>query len=227
MTGARLGILGGTFDPIHFGHLGAAEAARQALHLDEILILPSASPPHRAAQPQASGYHRFAMIALAIADRPRLVASDFELQAMGPSYTAASLHGLHDLGYQASQLFFLAGADAFAEIATWKNYPAILDQAHFVVIARPGYSLEELRQRLPALAVRMEAAHELAGEQIPPKIFLVNAATPDISSTTIRTRLAQDRDIADLVPALVDDYIRRERLYRGAPVSHKSGHPLA
>ncbi len=138
MTAARrVGILGGTFDPIHCGHLDAGAAAQAALDLEELLVLPSNIPPHRP-QPVASSYHRFAMVALAIAGRRGWRALDLELREDGRSYTSDSLHTLHGQGFNAQELFFVTGADAFLEIATWKNYPAVLDLAHFAVISRRG-----------------------------------------------------------------------------------------
>src|SRR5690349_18497299 len=114
----RLGLLGGTFDPIHFGHLDAAEAAQHALLLDEIVFLPSHDPPHRPADPRASAFHRFALVALAIEGHGRYRASDMELKREGPSYTADTLAAFSREGWDPSQLFFILGADAFAEIAT-------------------------------------------------------------------------------------------------------------
>ena len=133
----RIGILGGTFDPIHLGHLEAATAAERALSLDRILLLPSRTPPHRTSEPRASVYHRFAMAALAAAERGMSV-SDLEVRRDGPSYTALTLEALHREGYAPAQLFFITGSDAFAEVATWHDYPRILQLANFVVVSRPG-----------------------------------------------------------------------------------------
>jgi nicotinate (nicotinamide) nucleotide adenylyltransferase len=153
---ARLGLLGGTLDPIHLGHIETALAARTALGLDRVIVLPSRVPPHRAIQPAASGYHRFAMAALAVNGIDGLAASDLELCAPGPSYTADTLTRVQgESGLKAWQLFFITGADAFAEIATWHRYPEVLDLAQFVVVSRPGCSAESLRARLPDLRDRM------------------------------------------------------------------------
>src|SRR5918999_809685 len=113
-AGTRVGILGGTFDPIHLCHLDAASAAQRALSLDRVLLLPSRLPPHRSAEPRASVFHRFAMAALAAAERSMLV-SDLELLRDGPSYTALTLEALHREGYAPAHLFFITGSDAFAE----------------------------------------------------------------------------------------------------------------
>ena len=218
-TARRTGVLGGTFDPIHLGHLAVADAAQRMLALDEVLLIPSLAPPHRAAGPAASPFHRFAMVAMVCAAHPYLVASDIELVRPGPSYTADTLRRLHTAGYAAWQIFFLTGADAFAEIATWREYPGVLSLAHFVVSSRPGISAAELPARLPDLAPRMLTVH---GEEVmepgetAPRVFLLDCPTPDVSSTDIRSRARDGRSIAGFVPSAIDRYIRRHGLY-GAP----------
>jgi nicotinate-nucleotide adenylyltransferase len=212
----RLGVLGGTFDPIHVGHLAAADAARRALALDRVLLMPSHTPPHRPQQPQASPFHRFAMAALAAQGHDGLAASDLELQAPGPTYTSDTLARLAACGYRPLQIFFITGADAFAEIDSWRDYPAILDRGHFVVISRPGLPSEALRDRLPALASRMTTASEVLAS---PAIVLVDAATPDVSSTAIRQRSASGLPLNGLVPSLVAAHITRHQLYSGRSVA--------
>jgi nicotinate-nucleotide adenylyltransferase len=191
----RLGVLGGTFDPIHNGHLRAGEAVERALMLDEIRVIPSHDPPHRPLNPKASAFHRFALAALAIDGRPTWRLSDSELTRPGPSYTAHTLRALHAEGWNASQIFFIIGTDAFAEIATWYEYPAVLDMAQFAVVTRPGTPAQG-----PAAAT----------------VSYIEAATPDISSTDIRARLTAGRSIADLVPPPVERYILNHRLYSAA-----------
>ena len=212
----RTGVMGGTFDPVHEGHIAAAEAARRALALDRILFIPSNRPPHRAAQPRASAFHRFAMVSLAVGKHPGFLASDVELGRPGPSYTADTLRRLHEAGYEASQLFFILGTDAFAEIATWRDYPAVLDLAHFVVVARPGQALALMKDQVPDLVARMHRAAEGGRDEAawpPHAVFLVDAATPDVSSTGIRERAAQGASLAGLVAPDVERHIGRHRLY--------------
>jgi nicotinate-nucleotide adenylyltransferase len=210
----RIGILGGTLDPIHCGHVSAATAARNAFDLSEVLVLPSHIPPHRPVQPAASAFHRFAMAALAVSGLPGLVASDDELRADGPSYTADTLDRLLARGLAATQIFFITGADAFAEIATWKRYPQVLDLAHFVVVSRPGHAIECLAETLPDLASRMRRPEEHSGTGDSTLVFLVQAATPDVSSTSVRDRLARGEPITGLVPRLVETHIHQHGLYR-------------
>jgi nicotinate-nucleotide adenylyltransferase len=210
----RVGVLGGTLDPIHCGHIAAAVAARDALDLTSVLVIPSRVPPHRPIQPQASAYHRFAMAALAVSGEPRLDVSDDELMADGPSYTADTLERLRARGLTASQVFFIMGADAFSDIATWKRYPEVLDLAHFVVVSRPGHPIEAIQARLPALAARMRPAGEEARRSAHPLIHLLQAPTPGVSSTVVRERLARGETITGLVPPLVEAHILKHRLYR-------------
>ena len=218
----RIGLLGGTLDPIHVGHVETATAARRALALDRIIVLPSRVPPHRPQQPVASRYHRFAMAALAINGVEGLEESDIELCAPGPSYTADTLTRFRERsGLQASQIFFITGADAFAEIETWYRYPEVIDLSNFVVVSRPGFPVEHLRQRLPALAGRMVSLGQrtldsgarpgAAAESA--AIFLVDAATPDVSSTDIRRRLAAGETVAGLMPPAVERHVFQHRLY--------------
>jgi len=208
---SRIGILGGTFDPVHLGHIDTARAAGAALDLDEVMVVPSGTPPHRQS-PAVSRYHRFAMTALAVTGVERLRISDLEIGEVGASYTFDTLARLRARGLSASQIFFITGADAFAEIATWSRYPEVLDMSHFVVVSRPGHRASELRQSLPALANRMTADRGSA-PATQPAIFLLDAETPDVSSTDIRRRLANRESIAGLVPDAVGRYIDQHGLY--------------
>jgi nicotinate-nucleotide adenylyltransferase len=210
----RIGILGGTFDPIHCGHLDAARATRQALRLDSVRLMPSRIPPHRAIQPLASPFHRFAMTALAVNGVDGLIASDEELCADGPSYTAETLDRLHRHGLDPWQIFFITGVDAFAEIETWRRYPAVLEMANFVVVSRPGYDERELPRRLASLATRMRLARAFDPAWREPSILLLDAATQDVSSSDIRARLASGASINGLVPPSVEAHIRKHHLYR-------------
>jgi len=209
----RIGILGGTFDPIHCGHLDAARAARTALSLDSVLLVPSHIPPHRPIQPVASPFHRFAMTALAVNPVAGLMASDEELRAGGPSYTAETLERHHARGLGPWQIFFITGVDAFAEIETWRRYPAVLEMAQFVVVSRPGYDANELRSRLPGLAPRMRSARTFDPLARRPSILLLDAPTQDVSSSAVRDRLARGAAVSGLVPAAVETHIRKHHLY--------------
>jgi nicotinate-nucleotide adenylyltransferase len=215
----RLGILGGAFDPIHTGHLDAAAATLRALALDQVVFVPTHVPSHRDA-PRASRFHRFAMAALAIQPHPAFVLSDLELSHPGPSYTAVTLRHFQSRGLAPSQVFFITGVDAFAEIATWYDYPAVLDASHFVVVSRPGYRLDALRARLPDLRHRFVDLGVTPASSAPSAgtaVFLLQAETKDVSSTEVRRRLAAGDVPDDLVPRAVTEYALRHRLYHPAP----------
>ena len=202
-----LGVLGGTFDPIHLGHIAAGEAAQDALSFESLLLIPSRIPPHRADAVTASADDRFAMCRLAAGARPGWSASRIELDREGPSYTYDTLLELQEGMDAGSQIFFITGADAFAEIASWSRYPAVLDLAHFVVVSRPGITLDSLRERVPSAFCREPSAKT--------QVILVEAPTPDISSTDIRRRARAGHSLSGYVPDSVADYIRDHRLYLG------------
>ena len=150
------------------------------------------------------------MTALAANSHDAMVASDLELRREGPSYTALTLEALHREGFMASQLFFIIGADAFAEIDTWYDYPRVLSLSHFVVVSRPGTPCSQ--------AHPMPHPQSLIPE-ISTSIFYIDAVTPDVSSTEIRRRVASGESIDGLVPPAVAEHIRRHRLYVPAPVA--------
>jgi nicotinate-nucleotide adenylyltransferase len=222
MNGRRIGILGGTFDPIHCGHLDLAHAAQRALDLTDLHVIPAHVPPHRP-QPAASSYHRFAMVALAVANRHGWKASDLELRSTELSYTATTLHKFGERGYGATELFFIVGADAFAEIRSWRDYPAILDLANFAVVSRPAFPAGRLPEAMPELAERMMPWELLEPAPGRPTILLVDRATADVSSTVIRSLLASGRSIAGLVPPAVQRHIEQHGLYASTTRERRDG----
>ena len=207
----RRGFLGGTFDPIHLGHLDVAGAARHALALEDVTIIPARVPPHRHS-PVASAPHRFAMAALAVLERAGMVVSDIEMISDDPSYTSDTLERLRSRGVDLSEACLITGADAFRDIATWKDYPSLLDRCHFAVVSRPGAPVSSLPDLLPDLAERFAApdAWEIVGR---PSIFLIDAPTPPISSTDVRRRILGGESLDGLVPASVAMHIERHGLY--------------
>jgi len=154
------------------------------------------------------------MAALTALGEPGWTVSDLELGRDGPSYSYDTLTTLAATGWAPTQIFFVIGADAFAEIATWSRYPAVLDLAHFAVVTRPGTTLDDVRTRVPALAERLTTPAAVAARDTP-GILLVTATTPDVSSTDIRARAARGDTLAGLVPEPVALYIRRHGLYAG------------
>lgn len=220
MSNDRVGILGGRFDPIHLGHLETAAAARTRLSLGRVLLLPSGPSLHRSSPPRASDADRLAMVRLAAATAPWLEVCDLEMSTAAPSFTSVTLQRLTERGFRRTQLFFIVGADAFAEIAAWHDYPAVLDRAHFVVVSRPGSPVEALKTRLAELGPRMRAAGPDEGDRplegADTAIHLLDTQTPEISSTDIRARVARGEPLDTQVPAAVRTYINERHLYRPA-----------
>ena len=225
-TEGRTGILGGQFDPIHLGHLGTAEVARRVLALDRVLLLPSRGSPHRASPARATDTDRLALVTLAANNDAHLTPCDLELTSDAPSFTSVTLGRLRDKEHRRTQLFFIVGADAFAEIATWHHYPAVLDEAHFVVVSRPGHPVANLVETLPDLRPRMRPVARgserlRVSANMAPAVFLIDAVTPDVSSTDIRARVARGEPLAGLVPTNVAAYITHHRLYQPAAVASR------
>ena len=212
MTSERTGILGGRFDPVHLGHLATAALARRELALDRVLLLPSGPSPHRAALARAADADRLEMTRLMAETVSWLDVEDAEIRSAEPSYTSVTLGKLAEAGHQPTRLFFIVGADAFADIATWHDYPAVFDRAHFAVVSRPGHPVDALRRRLPTLATRMRVATPVHTPAL--TIHLLDAETPAISSTAIRVRLQAGQSVDDLVPEPVAAYISTHGLYR-------------
>jgi nicotinate-nucleotide adenylyltransferase len=206
----KIGILGGTFDPVHNGHLDVAHAATRALGLDELWLTPCRVPSHRS-MPHASAAHRFAMTALAAASFPHVLLSDLEMTSEAPSYTVDTLDRLAGRGVNMRQVFLITGADAFADIRTWRAFPALLDRCHFAVVSRPGHPAGALREQLPELSSRMVTMPAaLPGHAA---ILLIDAPTAPVSSTDVRRRVAAGESTMGMVPGPVFEYISKHRLY--------------
>jgi nicotinate-nucleotide adenylyltransferase len=217
----RLGVLGGTLDPVHHGHLAAARAAAETLSLDRVWLMPSHEPAHKTA-PLASPWHRFAMAALAVSEDARFAVSELELSRPGPTYTYDTLHRLADEGLTPSQLFFITGADAFAAIDTWYRFPDVLDAGHFVIVTRPGHRLPERIAAHPAVAPRLRDAGQQGDQEYSTcGIWPIEADTPDISSSAIRERILTGQEIGHDVPASVAMHIRRHGLYTSSAAARR------
>ena len=209
----KLGLFGGTFDPVHCGHLDVARAAQVALGLDRVWLVPARVPPHRSA-PLASASHRFAMAAIAVASEDAMQVSDIEMDTPGASYTIETLDRLSAIGIAPAAVHLVTGADAFRDVPTWKGYPHLLDRCHFVVVSRPGNPAPALREALPALRERMvEPSWQSAAR---PSIFLVDVPTAAVSSTDVRRAIRDGDSLTGLVPPAVAAHIARHQLYTTA-----------
>jgi len=212
----RLGILGGTFDPIHLGHLRVAEEMGEGLDLEKIYLIPAALPPHKDSRPITPFQHRLAMTRMAAEESPLLEVLDLEGRRQGLSYSIETLREFKKLFKPKPELFFILGTDAFLEIKTWKEYERLFDYAHFVVIKRPGVQTDELEPFLLSLGVDFIREGE-QDEFVSPSgnaLLYKKATLMDISSTRIRKMVAVGLSIRFLVPESVRSYIMEKGLYR-------------
>jgi nicotinate-nucleotide adenylyltransferase len=196
----RIGIYGGSFDPIHFGHLAIAEEARWALDLDEVLLVPAAQQPLKPGKASASVDQRLAMVQRACSGNPGLRPSDIELRRPPPSYTVDTLAELRAALPKTYELYFVLGADALCDMGRWREPQRILDLAHIAVLARPGVTLD-----LAALEIELPGLGE--------RLTVIKGPLLDISSTALRQRLAAGQPIRYQVPDAVCDYIAEHGLY--------------
>jgi len=214
----RIGLLGGTFDPVHAGHLRSAVEVRRRFGLDRVLFIPSFSPPHKGRGAQAGAEDRYRMVELACAGNPDFIPSRLEVEERQTSYSVRTVEKVHRT-YPDAWVFFILGVDAFLEIATWREAERVLEACQWVVTTRPGFPLDaaggvlggRLRPRLQALAGDESAAETSFG---PGRIFLLPIPALDISSTEIRRRVRAGETIRGLVPAAVETYIHDRGLYR-------------
>jgi nicotinate-nucleotide adenylyltransferase len=210
--------LGGTFNPIHLGHVQAARIVKDRCRLDRVLFIPSFIPPHKEDRDVASAGRRFEMVERAIAEEPGFEASAIEIEALGTSYSILTLDRIKEL-YPDAEVFFILGIDAFLEIATWKEYEKVLDRCSFIVISRPGYDLSEARKVLSGRLeerirdLREEQEPEAASPEAGPAILLLEIEALDIASSEIRRRLRNGASIAGMVADPVREYIKEHGLY--------------
>lgn len=212
------GLFGGTFNPIHLGHLKVAEEVIRRLPLDRILFIPSYIPPHKTSREVVPVRHRLEMVKIACQGHPAFLVSDVEARRPGPSYSIVTLRRLKE-AQPDDQFFFIVGTDAFLEIETWKDYDRLLRECSFVVVSRPGFgikSTEKVIERIKSEAVLVSGGQAaFKPEDLKPgRLYLVEARTPDISSTEVRKRLQAGQPITDLVPSGVEKYIAKHKLYR-------------
>lgn len=215
--GTRVGILGGTFDPVHNGHLAVAEAVRQELMLSSILFVPAFLPPHKPTYTISAFSHRAAMLELAVAERTGFFVSRLEAERLGPSYSIDTLRTLNQALGKDVQLFFIIGMDAFAEVSTWKEYRELLAHASFVVVGRPDQCRQSCHQTVGLHFSGHAFAEVLGSWQGAPgqgAIHPVSMPPVKISSTEIRKTVRQGGSIRNFVPAAVADYIESHKLYR-------------
>lgn len=199
----KLGILGGSFDPVHNGHIGLAVDARNQLGLDEVLLIPAKLQPFKLDKNMVSGEQRLEMIKLAVDDKPGLTPCDYELQQEQISYTYKTLMAISEMEGPDTEVYFLTGTDSFLQIDRWKNADEMLRTYNFVVGSRPGYKDDELRERI-----------EFLKKEYNTNVIKVDNNQLNISSTDIRHKLESGEGLSGLVPEVVERYIIEHGLYK-------------
>jgi nicotinate-nucleotide adenylyltransferase len=196
----RIGIMGGTFDPIHYGHLLMGEEARQAFALDQVIFVPNGRPAHKKPYLVSQPEDRYAMTLLATASNPAFACSRVELDRPGPSYTIDTLRHFRREIPDLQALYFITGADAILEILTWHETEKLVDECAFIAVTRPGFVLERLKAVVDA--------------QFLQRVSFLPIPGLEISSTDLRQRVRARRSIKYLTPEPVEEYVRRQGLYR-------------
>lgn len=222
----NIALFGGTFDPIHSGHLRAAVAAARQYRLERILFVPSGNPPHKVGNNLTEFAHRYSMVVLACAGDRRFVPSMLEAPTAAgrPQYSINTVRKVRRSLAAKDRLFFLLGVDAFLDLPHWKDYRQLLDLADFIVVSRPGYSNSKIEKVVPpallrgdprglrrnTLTLRRSVIHILRGVDVP------------VASRDIRQAIRAGRPVAGLVPPLVEEYLRKEALYRSASAARRT-----
>jgi len=232
----NIGLFGGTFDPIHNGHMALAKSARERSQLGRIYFVPTHLPPHKAAQPSAAYVHRFAMTALATQKEKAFVPSLLEAPAESmldersggrgsprpaPNYTIDTVRTLKQALKKSDRLFVLIGIDAFEDIAKWRESEALFRECEFIVASRPGFSLADVALALPeplrprAAATQPFSRQPAAGDLVLPGVtlHLLDDVNQNVSATRIRQAIRARRPIHKFVPESVEEYIKKEGLY--------------
>ena len=197
----NIGVLGGTFDPVHNGHLIVAEEVKTRLNLVEIIFVPAGQPWLKAAKPISPAEHRLQMLRLAIADKPYFKLSTIEIERTGPSYTIDTITELRDKFGSEDELFFILGWDSLAELPQWREPSRLIKMCYLVAVPRPGYP----RPKLKTLEVIIRGLSQ--------RVMLMKKPEIDISASAIRERVARGLSIRHLVPEPVNRYIKEHRLY--------------
>lgn len=203
MEAGKIGIMGGTFDPIHYGHLVTAEAARDKFNLDKVIFVPSGNPPHKKHRPISPGADRINMTVLATGNNPYFKVSDLELKREGYTYTIDTLKGFISMYGEGTVFYFITGADAVMEILTWKDVSSILKLCRIVSAYRPGSDINKFKNMVDELE-RVYRSN----------VYTIEVPALAISSTEIRRRVKSGITIKYLLPEVVEDYILKKELYR-------------
>ena len=219
----KIGIFGGTLNPIHFGHLRTAEEVREAFSLDKVLFVPSAFPPHKRKEDMETPQQRIEMTRIAIAGNPYFDFSDMEVKRGGVSYSVDTVDEAKK-NLPEAEIYFILGVDAFFEIDSWKEYRRFLSLCNFIIVTRPGYEKKSLGESLP-LEVRSDFCYDAAKgcycHTSGHSLNFLEVTLLDISSTDIRKRLKSGRSVKYLIPHAVEEYIKKHGLYGSKVRGHR------
>lgn len=216
MAEKRVGLFGGTFNPIHLGHLRGAEQIREAFGLQEVIFIPAALPPHKVTEKIIEAHHRLEMVKRAIQKNPYFSASDVELRRSGKSYSIDTIRYFRER-HQSSLFFFILGRDAFVEIETWKEYQHLFSLCNFIVMTRPGFQKSSSspfplpESLIPAFRYDQKAQAWVHSSGY--TLFFKEIKFLDISSTRVRELIEKGESVRDLIPPEVEAYVREHGLY--------------
>lgn len=214
----RIALYGGTFDPVHLGHLEIARRVSELFEIDQVLFLPAQVAPHKLGRSVTAPLHRYAMLALATQDDPKLAISTFELDSPDRRYTVDTLSHFVSVMGERAELFFIMGADSWVEITTWRDWQRLLKMVNHIVVTRPGYDLSSVAQS-PERIIDMRSkgsAEAMLDAGAGTKIFLTDVVTKDISATQIRTLAAAGKfgELQQLVSPPVAFYLEKYKIYQ-------------
>jgi nicotinate-nucleotide adenylyltransferase len=212
--GRSIGLFGGTFDPIHLGHLRCALEVKEAFNLDQIVFILAATPPHKGDRSIIATKDRWNMVKLAIADNPSFTLSDIEIRREGRSYSIETISTYHRNLKKGEGLFFIVGADAFLEIETWKDYSHLFTLCDFIVISRPNFDPLQASVLQSEGFTKKEGAGNSFLHPSGHSVSVLNVTPFGISSTVIRRMVREGRSLTYLVPKAVEEYILSEGLYQ-------------
>lgn len=213
----RIALYGGTFDPVHAGHLEVARRVSQLFEIEKVLFIPAQMAPHKIGRPVTEPIHRYAMLALATQDDPQLSISTFELDAPDRRYTVDTVDHFQRMLGDSTELFFIMGADSWSEITTWREWERLLSMTNHIVVTRPGYEpvtthVGKISQRI----VDVRDGKSPSQTEGANKIFFTDVVMKDVSATNIRRLASEGRveELAGLVPGPVLEYIKKYGIYR-------------
>ncbi len=222
----RLGLFGGTFDPVHLGHLRSAEEVKDAFALDEVCFVPCGVPPHRSGRPGAAPYHRLEMVRLAVAQSPDLGVSDIEVARPGASYSIDTVRHFSATLAPGDDLYLILGLDAFLLIGSWKDWRELLSLTHVIVTSRPGFGDELPYEKIPVVVREAFCYHAFRFEgparsgfrnERGKEILFMRLTDVSVSASAIRELLGKGKSIRDLVPSEVQRYVEDQHLYNEPP----------